>query len=112
MYQPRIITACPDVLDGSVVVANSITGKYNWIERELGQPFANDAIICPYGDKSRFARSDRILIDDTPHNIDSWVNAGGIGILHRNIKDTACQLREYGIYPVIDLTCSKSKWCA
>ena len=33
-----------------------------------------------------------VLVDDMERNIDAWVHAGGIGILHRSVDDTLEQL--------------------
>lgn len=46
-----------------------------------------------------FANEDSILIDDSQTNIDSWVNNGGIGIIHSsdNVGKTLDRLKElYG----------------
>jgi hypothetical protein len=40
----------------------------------------------------RFENS--ILVDDTKKKINGWRAAGGIGILHKNTKDTIKQLNE------------------
>jgi len=34
------------------------------------------------------------LIDDLPRNIDPWIEAGGIGILHKNTEDTIKKLKK------------------
>jgi len=38
--------------------------------------------------KAEYAESTIILVDDTPDVIDSFSNAGGIGILHNNVNVT------------------------
>jgi hypothetical protein len=35
-----------------------------------------------------------ILVDDRNKSIDPWVEAGGIGVLHKSVPDTIGQLRE------------------
>lgn len=45
-------------------------------------------------DKAKFANPNAILIDDRKDNIDEFVNAGGIGILHTDATDTINKLKE------------------
>ena len=99
-YDPIILSAPSHDPDSS-------KGKMEWIERELGisQP---SATVSPKNDRwdessrvilnsqkymfnKRYDNS--ILIDDTKKQIDNWVNNGGIGILHKNTKDTIKQLK-------------------
>ena len=42
--------------------------------------------------KKDWARPDAIIIDDTPDVISSWNKAGGIGILHKDVKETIKRL--------------------
>ena len=42
--------------------------------------------------KKEYATPETILIDDTEDVIDSFNNAGGIGILHRDVKETIKRL--------------------
>jgi len=72
----------------------SSNGKVIWIERELGikqneatrspKRWDNDSRIVLSSQKYLFCNrfKNSILIDDTPKQINNWVNAGGIGILH------------------------------
>lgn len=47
----------------------------------------------PYSkNKHQHCQPGDILIDDRKSNIDEWIAAGGIGILHKNIKDTMSNL--------------------
>ena len=45
--------------------------------------------------KQQYAAPDKILIDDTQVNIDQWVAAGGIGILHKDWETTITILKMY-----------------
>jgi 5' nucleotidase, deoxy (Pyrimidine), cytosolic type C protein (NT5C) len=42
--------------------------------------------------KNKFATPDSVIIDDTYSVIEDWRKAGGIGIWHKNAKDTILQL--------------------
>ena len=74
-YNPTILTA-------PARSALCVSGKKKWIIRELGPniPYIIDA------KKYKYAKPDYILIDDSKKNIDKWIEAGGIGILHDNTK--------------------------
>lgn len=61
------------------------SGKAAWIKSfvpERGRWALEDLIILPGDTKHLLARPDRILIDDRENNIETWREAGGIGILH------------------------------
>jgi hypothetical protein len=45
--------------------------------------------------KQKYAALNGILIDDYEKNIAQWREAGGIGILHKNARETIKQLRRY-----------------
>jgi hypothetical protein len=45
--------------------------------------------------KKNFATPTSILIDDTESNIDDWIGAGGIGILHKDWGTTLQILKMY-----------------
>jgi len=63
-------------------------GKNIWCERELNlKPILSN-------NKEKYANENSILIDDLPKNINKWVDAGGIGILHKNTKTTIKKLKE------------------
>ena len=82
-YNPTILTApskgeaCPK-------------GKKIWTERELG----GEIPVIIERDKYKYAEPNNILIDDTKQKIDDWIDAGGIGIWHKNTRDTIKQLEE------------------
>ena len=83
----------PIILSAPARSANCVSGKIKWIKRELdlNQPHIIDA------KKYKYAKPNHILIDDSKKNIDKWIEAGGIGILHKNTQDTIKQLQKYGI---------------
>lgn len=45
--------------------------------------------------KYKFAKPDTIIIDDTQSVIDQWIEAGGIGILHKDWTTTLAILQLY-----------------
>lgn len=56
------------------------TGKQKWIQQNMPEYFDHDRyLIGP--SKTCVARGGAVLIDDAEHNIDPWVEAGGMGIL-------------------------------
>jgi hypothetical protein len=44
--------------------------------------------------KAEYAKPDTILIDDTPDVIESFVEAGGVGILHKDAVKTIEKLKQ------------------
>jgi hypothetical protein len=68
-----------------------IQDKIAWIRRHIHPHW----IIIPTfkgSQKAAFAHKKAVLIDDRQRNIDTWVEAGGIGILHKTAADTIEQL--------------------
>ena len=68
-----------------------IQDKIAWIRRHIHPHW----IIIPTfkgSQKAAFAHKKAVLIDDRQRNIDTWVEAGGIGILHKTADDTIEQL--------------------
>ncbi len=62
---------------------HSRLGKKIWIFNNIGStPFIIDS------DKAKYAQPGDILIDDRKENISKWEEAGGIGVLHSNTRDT------------------------
>lgn len=78
--------------------AECFGGKAEWITNfptGRGRWALMDLIICPSKDKYLLAEPDRILIDDRQSNIDDWIAAGGIGILHEgDFQQTLAKLDE------------------
>lgn len=75
--------------------------KLAWV-REHITPTA-PVIVAESGlAKAAWARPGAILIDNLQRNIDVWVAAGGIGIVHTSAADTLAQLDALGVRkPVI-----------
>ncbi|HYD17029.1 MAG TPA: hypothetical protein VEF76_00955 [Patescibacteria group bacterium] len=85
-------------LTGPVPTPDSFEGDAEWTIgfRPEAKKFALlDIIIARSGDKELLARPNNILIDDRQKNIDAWVKAGGIGILHNgDFADTLLRLKQ------------------
>jgi hypothetical protein len=62
--------------------------KRKWAKRELG-----DYKIIFSHHKEKYASKDAILIDDMKENIDSWEDAGGIGILYTSASSSINKLK-------------------
>lgn len=67
--------------------------KKNWYRVTYG-PHVIVKTTKKSPDKSAFASPTSILIDDREKSIKPWIDAGGIGILHTNAKDTIEQLQK------------------
>ena len=68
-----------------------IKDKIDWIRRYVHPHW----IVIPTfngSQKAAFAHKKAVLIDDRQRNIDCWVNAGGIGILHKTADETIEEL--------------------
>tara|TARA_R110001599_G_scaffold22838_1_gene84143 strand:+ start:4604 stop:7501 length:2898 start_codon:yes stop_codon:yes gene_type:complete len=69
-------------------------GKRLWVKKHIpGTPLK----LAYSANKKNYARENAILIDDRKPNIDQWIEAGGIGILHINAKDTIAELKKLGL---------------
>lgn len=80
----------PTILSSPARHENSKTGKIKWIKRELGENI-------PYileKDKFKYAKPNRILVDDYDKKINDWIQHGGIGILHESAADTIKKLKK------------------
>jgi hypothetical protein len=68
----------------------SRSGKQAWVKRELPQ---TKLILRDADKKKEFANPYTILIDDREPNIEGWIEAGGIGILHTSTEQTIKELQ-------------------
>ena len=60
---------------------------------EHGIPY-HPNIVSGRSKKKDFAEADTLLIDDTEDNVNQFVEAGGLGIYHTNVKETIAKLEE------------------
>lgn len=78
-------------------------GKEEWNRKYLHVPSAKFHVVARKN-KQFYARNPNgtvnLLIDDYQVNIDEWRARGGVGILHKNARDTIMQMKTMG-YSVI-----------
>lgn len=66
--------------------------KTRWYQKHY--PHLDVILVRKSLDKAQYAHENAILIDDRMKAIGPWRNAGGIGILHKNVKNTIAELQE------------------
>jgi len=69
------------------------SGKLTWLKNNGVTLKPN--LVRNRVDKAKYANPNAILIDDKPENIQEFINAGGIGILHKDAVDTINKLKQY-----------------
>ncbi|KKH47698.1 hypothetical protein [Methanosarcina sp. 1.H.A.2.2] len=84
---PTILSALPTP-DRKIALVNARKGKIEWLKKELGTPYANNAILCFRPEKALQSGTSRVLIDDNSDNIREWEEAGGTAILHKSTDRT------------------------
>lgn len=92
---PTILSAYPSrATEDNVHYA--VNGKRLWLDKNIPDNVVDEivanSIIVKAIDKQLYAAPDAILIDDSTKNIEQWIAAGGIGILHEG--DAARTLAE------------------
>lgn len=77
----------------------STRGKKEWNRKYLHVPEAKFHVVSRRN-KQFYARShtgkSNLLIDDYPENIREWASKGGIGVLHKNARETIAHLQDLG----------------
>ena len=84
----------PTLLSSPSRADHSKMGKRIWRQRNLP---TTKLVLAQARNKQNYANPDSILIDDRESNIDQWVKAGGIGILHTDTASTLKKLKELGL---------------
>lgn len=84
---PIILSALPNP-DRKAAMVNARKGKIEWLKKELGTQYADNAILCFRPEKALQSGTSRVLIDDNKDNIREWEEAGGTAILHKNADRT------------------------
>lgn len=80
-----------------IILSNdsNVNNKINFINENL--PERKTYIFKNKDEKQFYARYNTILIDNREETIDNWVEAGGVGIVHHNTKQTIDQLKQLGL---------------
>jgi hypothetical protein len=84
----------PTLLSSPSRADHSRMGKRIWRQRNLP---STKLVLAQAIRKQNYATPDSILIDDRESNIDQWIKAGGIGILHTDTASTIKKLKELGL---------------
>ena len=84
----------PTLLSSPSRADHSKMGKRMWRQRNLP---TTKLVLAQARNKQNYADPDSILIDDRASNIDQWIKAGGIGILHTDTTSTINKLKELGL---------------
>ena len=84
----------PTLLSSPSRSSSSRMGKRIWRKRNLP---STKLVLAQASKKQNYADPDSILIDDRASNIDQWIKAGGIGILHTDTASTINKLKELGL---------------
>jgi hypothetical protein len=93
-YEPILLTSVASNMNSKLGIEGK-KGKERWIKRELGEKYLKTALIVASGDKTKYASSNSILIDDDDlKNVNPWIKAGGIGITHRTVAATLGRLQK------------------
>jgi hypothetical protein len=84
----------PKLLSAPSREESSRIGKYVWVKRKLP---GTKLLLRSAFRKKEFANPNSILIDDRIKNIESWEQAGGIGIHHTSTENTIKELKKLGL---------------
>ena len=84
----------PTLLSSPSRADHSKMGKRIWRQRNLP---STKLILARAANKQNYADPNSILIDDRESNIDQWIKAGGIGVLHTDTASTINKLKELGL---------------
>ena len=84
----------PTLLSAPSRQNESRLGKRLWVKNNVP---GTKLILANREKKKNYSGKDQILIDDRPDNINEWVNAGGIGILHTSTSNTINELKQLGL---------------
>jgi hypothetical protein len=89
-----------EMLTAPSLKKQSVMGKGLWMKNQTNKglfPFKPKVNYKSAKNKKDFAAPNHILIDDREDNINSWIAAGGIGILHTSASSTINQLKKLGL---------------
>jgi hypothetical protein len=83
----------PTILSAPSRCPSCIPGKNKSIDEKLGEHVPR--IFTKAANKKDYAAPNHILVDDSKRNIDDWIKAGGIGILHVSAVESIVMLEGY-----------------
>jgi 5'(3')-deoxyribonucleotidase len=87
-YEWAFLTAVPKGND----VKFAFYDKVEWAQKHFP---STPVFFGPYSkDKHQHCQVGDILIDDRTSNIEEWIAAGGIAILHKDLQNTVAQLHD------------------
>jgi len=72
----------------------AVKEKIQWVRKNLSKNVK--VITSSSKGKRKFSGPNHILIDDRKDNIQDWITAGGIGILHTSTAKTIKELKKLG----------------
>jgi len=70
----------PTFLTGAPPGERSQNQKREWVAKRFGDEWTT--IVLPKKDKQLYSGPNKVLIDDTPVNVEQWSDKGGHGVLH------------------------------
>jgi hypothetical protein len=77
----------PVFLTGAPPDERSQNQKREWVAKKFGDEWTT--IVLPKKEKQFHSGPNKVLIDDTPINIEQWMDKGGRGVLHKgDVWDT------------------------
>jgi 5'(3')-deoxyribonucleotidase len=82
----------PVFLTGAPPGERSRNQKKEWVAKQFGTE--HTTIVLPKRDKLLHSGWRKVLVDDTPANVQAWIEKGGAGILHKDPWETIDQLEE------------------
>jgi hypothetical protein len=69
--------------------------KMRYFVKEFGIDSSDVLTVINGTDKFRFAQKGSLLIDDMERNVDPWIKAGGIGIVHKSAEQTIRTIKQW-----------------
>jgi hypothetical protein len=90
-----ILTAPPKPKNVDVkYIQDVMKWKTQWIRRHVG---GTKMLFAYSGEKGKYAKPNRILVDDWKENLSDWKSKGGIPIQHVNAVNTIKKLQAIGV---------------
>jgi len=91
----RILTAPPKPHNIDMGYIKQVMGwKIQWVRSNLG---GVKVLFAYTGEKGKFAKPNRILIDDQDRNIVDWKGKGGIPVQFDNVQSVVKKLKQLGV---------------